>query len=269
VNPPLRRVTVVDDHSLFGESLAIALRAEGVDARCVVPGAHPAGQSELERGVLETQPDLVLLDLDLGNGHDGMRLLPALVEAGVTVVVVTGAADQLRRGEALHLGARTVISKTVPFAMILEAVRRINNGLPVISRQEREALLAAWRTAATADRDIRRRFDRITRREAEVLGLLMTGHQVSEIAKGRFVSESTVRTQVKSVLAKLQVSSQLTAVGLAHQIGWRPPNANNGHDAPRARRRARQPRPGETEPPRRVGDGRLAASRLNPEGASC
>jgi hypothetical protein len=51
----------------------------------------------------------------------------------------------------------------------------------------------------------------------------MAGQQVSEIARSRFVSESTVRTQVKSVLAKLQVRSQLSAVGLAHAVGWCPP----------------------------------------------
>ena len=62
----------------------------------------------------------------------------------------------------------------------------------------------------------------MTRREAEVLGQLMAGKRVAEIARGWVVSESTVRTQVKAVLAKLEVSSQLTAVGLAHQIGWHP-----------------------------------------------
>ena len=82
---------------------------------------------------------------------------------------------------------------------------------------------------------MRERFDQITRREAEVLDLLMGGHQVSEIARTRVVSESTVRTQVKSILAKLQVSSQLTAVGLAHQVGWKPPQVpgTDGHTGPR------------------------------------
>ena len=49
------------------------------------------------------------------------------------------------------------------------------------------------------------------------------------------MSESTVRTQVKSILAKLQVSSQLTAVGLAHELGWESPTTHGHGDA---RRRA-------------------------------
>jgi DNA-binding NarL/FixJ family response regulator len=74
-----------------------------------------------------------------------------------------------------------------------------------------------------ARRALRQRFDLMSRREAEVLGLLMEGMTVSEIARARVVSESTVRSQVKAILSKLDVGSQLTAVGRAHQIGWRPP----------------------------------------------
>ena len=85
----------------------------------------------------------------------------------------------------------------------------------------------------------------MTRREAEVLGQLMAGKQVTEIARARFVSESTIRTQVKSILSKLQVSSQLTAVGLAHRIDWTPPVTEE---------RARLTRPPEA-PARRVTDG--------------
>jgi len=116
-----------------------------------------------------------------------------------------------------------VISKAVLFDVILDTVRRVGDGLPVMSREERQQLLDAWRESSAEEAEIRRRFEQITRREAEVLGLLMAGQQVNEIASSRFVSESTVRTQVKSVLAKLQVRSQLSAVGLAHRIGWSPP----------------------------------------------
>ena len=50
----------------------------------------------------------------------------------------------------------------------------------------------------------------------------MGGQTVREIARSAVVSEATVRTQVKSILAKLEVSSQLAAVGLANQVGWQP-----------------------------------------------
>jgi DNA-binding NarL/FixJ family response regulator len=219
---PRLRVTVVDDHSLFAESLAIALHARDIDARVVVPDPS-ATFAQVGRTIVKTQPQLVLLDLDLGVAGDGMRLVSGLSGGGISVVIVTGSADRVHQGEALANGARAVIEKSAPFAEIVEAVERVRNRLPVMTRHDRDQLLGAYREAEESSRDLRRKFASMTRREAEVLGQLMAGHQVSEIARLRFVSESTVRTQVKSILAKLGVSSQLTAVGLAHQLRWQPP----------------------------------------------
>ena len=51
----------------------------------------------------------------------------------------------------------------------------------------------------------------------------MQGHAVRDVARHSNTAETTVRTQVKAILAKLEVSSQLAAVGMAYQIGWRAP----------------------------------------------
>jgi two-component system, NarL family, nitrate/nitrite response regulator NarL len=216
------RVMIVDDHSLFAESLVIALRATGVAAQCVVP-RDDVPASRLVREVRHARPDLVLLDLSLGSGIEGTSLVSSITGFGVAVVLVTGSGDRSRHGEALAAGAIGVIHKSMPFATIVDAVSRIRAGLPVMSRETRAELVATHRDAMASQHDVRKRFQLITRREAEVLGLLMAGKQVSDIARTRVVSESTVRTQVKSILAKLQVSSQLSAVGLAHEIGWQPP----------------------------------------------
>ena len=239
------RVTVVDDHVLLAETLVIALQSYALDARCVSPNDARNTES-LERSIVVTSPDVVVLDLVLGAAGDGLSVLSGLRRQGIEVVIVTGSADRARHGEALARGAKAVLSKTAPFSDIVDAVRLVSEGLPVMAREEQQQLIEFWRGAAASDRDVRARFDEITPREAEVLGLLMAGQHVREIARLRFVSESTVRTQVKSILAKLQVSSQLAAVGLAHQITWRPPvphapvtSGGNNRDA---RRRVAGPR---------------------------
>ena len=107
----------------------------------------------------------------------------------------------------------------------MATVRRLNQGLPVMDRDEREDLLQAWHKERQEHQELRTRLGRLTAREREVLGHLMEGHTVRDIARISVVSEATVRTQVKSILAKLEVSSQLAAVGLAHTVGWRPPGA--------------------------------------------
>jgi len=218
-------VAIVDDHALLAEALVIALRGQELDAHCVSPRDDDDRQS-VERRVLDTDPNMVVLDLDLGSAGDGMALVAGLNKRGIDVVVLTGSIDRTRHGEALAQGAAAVLSKSAPFSDIVAAIRLISEGRPVMPPEQQKTLIADWRKVAAARRDLRRRFGLITRREAEVLGLLMDGRHVNEIARLRFVSESTVRTQVKSILAKLEVSSQLTAVGLAHQLGWRPPQGD-------------------------------------------
>ena len=218
-------VVVIDDHALLAEALVIALRGQELNAHAVSPSQDGDRQS-LERAVLDLDPKMVVLDLDLGAAGDGMALVTGLNKRGIDVVGLTGSVDRTRHGEALAQGAAAVLSKSAPFADIVAAIRLVSEGRPVMPPEEQKTLIADWRKVAATRRDLRRRFGLITRREAEVLGLLMDGRHVNEIARLRFVSESTVRTQVKSILAKLEVSSQLTAVGLAHQLGWRPPQAD-------------------------------------------
>jgi two-component system, NarL family, nitrate/nitrite response regulator NarL len=217
------RIVLVEDHVLFAESLELALSVEGYDVRRIEIPEEAAGPSKVLAAVVRLHPRVVLLDLDLGRFGDGLRMISPLAKAGVNVVVVTASRDHARWGEALRHGARTVLSKSRPLNDILATVRRINQGLPVLEVDEREALLRSWyqRRSETAER--RERIDRLTIREAQVLGMLMEGKTVHDIAVAGVVSEATVRTQVKSILAKLEVSSQIAAVGLAHQVEWRPP----------------------------------------------
>lgn len=232
------RVVLVDDHSLFAESLEMALRLEGYDAHRLAllrpDGSKPSLASEIPK----LRPRVLLLDLELGPHGDGTELIRPMSDLGIAVVVLTGSTDRARWGAAISHGAKRVVSKLAPLHEVVGTVRRIFDGLPVMSRAEREELLEHWREEESVLREAHERLSRLTPREAEVLGCLMSGRQVSDIAKDRFVSESTIRTQVKSVLAKLQVGSQLTAVGLAHRAGWRPPQ-----EAVQVRNRPSVPRP--------------------------
>ncbi len=173
--------------------------------------------------MIRQRPRVALLDLDLGRFGNGEKLIAPLASAGINVVVVTASVDRARWGEAVRFGARKVLAKSRPLNDILATVRRINQGLQVMTREEREELLEAWVTERSHLVDLQGRLDQLTVREREVLAHLMRGRTVREIATVGVVSEATVRTQVKAILAKLEVTSQIAAVGLAHQVGWRPP----------------------------------------------
>lgn len=222
-HPRPMRITIIDDHALFAESVALTLESEGYLVRRIDLSDARTTLATVLATALRSAPKVVLLDLDLGRVGDGMRLISPLAAAGAAVVVVTGAGDRARRGECLRRGAKAVLVKTCPLQEVVATVRRARDGLPLMSAAERVDLIDVALHERDDVREIRSRLDRLTRREMEVLGALMRGDQVREIARSSVVSEATVRTQVKSILAKLEMSSQLAAVGAAYKVGWHPP----------------------------------------------
>lgn len=219
-----KRVLIVEDHALFAESLELALGHEGYDVRRIEVGeARAVKLSALLAQIVRAKPWVVLLDLDLGEVGDSLGVIRPLAERGINVVVVTASTSEPRWGACIQHGARAVISKGCSLRSIISTVRTLAQGRALMSIEERERLIGAWRREYATTEPDRLRLQQLTTREREVLGELMTGRNVREISAGAYVSEATVRTQVKSILAKLGVSSQLAAVAMAHRLGWRPP----------------------------------------------
>lgn len=221
---PSTRVLIIEDHTLLAESLEIALSRDGYDVRRLTLSEDGGSLATLRSAALRSNARIVLLDLDLGRFGDALPLIAPLARAGANVVVVTASTERGRWGACARAGARKVISKSRPLQEILGVVRRLTQGLPVMTSEELESLLDAWRSERMVSDDMRRRLELLTPREKQVLGSLLEGHTVRDIARASVVSEATVRTQVKSILSKLEVSSQLVAVGLARHAGWLPPS---------------------------------------------
>lgn len=219
------RICVIEDQALIAESLQFALELEGHDIQRVPVPKDLHSATTLLPTVLRIKPDILLLDLDLGNA-DGSALIEPAARSGANVIVVTGSTDRARWGQCMRYGARKVLPKTAPLNDILATIRRISEGRSVTTAEERDELVRFWQDERKAVQQLRERLGRLTAREAEVLGMLMEGHQVRDIASHSTVSEATVRTQVKSILSKLEVNSQLAAVGLAHHAGWTGPHAS-------------------------------------------
>ena len=216
---PSRTVLIVEDHELLAQSLGAALEAEGLEVRL----ADLRAGSDVLAQARTVAPQTVLLDLDLGAAHEGGEaLVPDLVAMGARVVVVSGSSDALRLGTCLELGAVAVLSKSRSFDDVLAAVRRAAAGDEVAPDAERQDLLAAMRRSRSAQTARLAPFLRLTPREAQVLALLMQGLAAEGIAERFVVSEATVRTQIRGVLTKLGVTSQLAAVAEAHRVAWEP-----------------------------------------------
>jgi DNA-binding NarL/FixJ family response regulator len=215
--PPGVHVAIVDDHRLLADVLALALEERGV--RTTLP---PLGPLEvLAEQLAEIQPDLVLLDLDLGPAGDGADLVRPLVEAGLRVLMVTAALDVEQLAGAIGDGAIGVVPKNGPFQDLVRTVLDAAHGREVMAPRDRLRLVDHARRVREQRLDALAPFGRLTARETEVLRELTRGHTVAEIAQRAVVSEATVRSQVQSILTKLGVRSQLEAVVAAQRSGWR------------------------------------------------
>jgi two-component system, NarL family, nitrate/nitrite response regulator NarL len=208
---------MIEDHELLSQALAHALRPKGVDVTAVRPTSTPQVLAAVDRH----DPSIVLLDLDLGTDlAPGEALVPDLVDKGVRVLVVTGTEDLSRIGAAVDAGAEGFVHKSAGFDALLDAMQRMAEGeAPTDPSELRRLDQRIAREQAEHQRQLQV-FDRLTDREQAVLARLMEGASVDEIASDNVVSVATVRSQVRGVLTKLGVNSQLAAVALAHRLGW-------------------------------------------------
>lgn len=209
---------IVDDHELLAEGLKVALTNEGYDV--FVPTPTPSDVYSMAQRI---PPDVVLLDLDLGAaGGDGSVMVEALSVGGARVVVLSGTRDELLLAACLESGACGYVSKSAPLDSLLDAVRTAAAGRAVTASCQRADLLAKLRRARTQRRNELAPFETLTKRERYVLAQVVDGRSAADIAVSAFVSEATVRTQIRSVLGKLGVRSQLAAVAAARRAGWQP-----------------------------------------------
>ena len=209
---------LVDDHELLAQSLSWALQAEGLQ----VAVAPPTSVQDILDAVTDADPGVVLLDLDLGRLGSALPLVGGICELGPVVVMLTGVTDRVRLAECLEAGASGLLDKSASFADLVQGIREALELGALIPAHRRDQLLAELRHERTERSKRLAPFERLSMREREVLAALLDGRSAEAIATESFVSVTTVRSQIRAVLLKLGVNSQLAAVALARRQGWPP-----------------------------------------------
>ena len=138
--------------------------------------------------------------------------------------VTTGIADRGRLAACVEAGAIGVVSKAAGFGDLADVVRRAVDGMELLTDHQRQNLLAELRAERLADGARPAPFAFLSPREQAMLAALVAGESADAIAARTYVSLATIRSQIRSILRKLGVKSQLAAVALARRANWTHPS---------------------------------------------
>jgi DNA-binding NarL/FixJ family response regulator len=204
------RVVIADDHAPWRGRIREALEAGG----CVVLG-DGASAEEAVRLCLEHRPDVVLLDIHMpGSGihaaDEVSRTLPQ-----TAVVMLTQSAEDEDIFDALRAGASGYLLKDTDSARLVPALRGVLNGEAAMPRRLVLRVMDEFR-APTRGRFRRKTPSaaKLSSREWEVMQLLADGLSTEEAAGRLFLSPTTVRVHVSTVLKKLRVKDRESAFRL-------------------------------------------------------
>jgi two-component system nitrate/nitrite response regulator NarL len=206
-----RRILVVEDQALMAMALQLALSGRCWDVETI---SGPTPDHVIEHAQ-RFQPQCVLLDIHLGGVGSGIELIQPLMATGAQVVMLTAEMRRMVLAECIEAGAAGWIGKGAVLDEVDSIISLVLSGGTIIGRADRAALLDELRLERAGMLRAAATFDRLTHREALVLGALVDGLSADEIAEAHFVALTTVRSQIRAVLQKLNVRSQLAAVAVA------------------------------------------------------
>lgn len=213
VRPPTttRRLAITSRESLVSEAVRTALASRGFEAFSLRwPGL--GGESVASRQLAALWPECVLLMVDLEPSPRLREAQALAAQFPVRSLLLTGTPRGPLWGAMLESGVSAVLPTSTRLDEIVARLTDLIADRPVMSERLKQELLRDWRTVRTEQEVLVARMRSLTPREQTVLRLLYTGDGVRTIADMMGVTEATVRSQVKSVLRKLDVNSQLAAV---------------------------------------------------------
>ncbi len=211
------RVILVDDHRLIRSAVRHAIEAPDVtvvaEAGTFAEGLDLAGRH---------RPDVILVDLDLGPGADGIQFVRELVPSmpNTTFLVLSVSASESDLFDAIMAGASGYLTKDLSSEALLRAVRSARRGELAMPRALAGRLVQRLAAAARSAGAVREpELLQLSRRERDVLRLLAAGRTDREIADALTISPRTAETHVAAILRKLEVRNRSEAGAVYRREG--------------------------------------------------
>lgn len=205
------RIVIVDDHQLAREGLKAVLNGDDIE----IVAMAATGEAAVD-AVIEHRPDIVLMDIRLGDGIDGLEATRRIVALGLGTRVVMLTLHEMPAyvREALAAGAAGYVLKDAAIDELKAAIAQVRAGSSAVSL----ALVnAAMRAAPLPGRqaDLTRL---LTERERDVVMLVAEGLTNKEIGRQLGISPATVKVHVERVIGKLGVADRIQAAVLVTQM---------------------------------------------------
>jgi NarL family two-component system response regulator LiaR len=205
------RLLIADDHPMMREALRTAL-AEETDLEVVGEASNGIEALKLAQ---ECKPDVILMDL-LMPGMDGLEAIGRIMEANpeAKILVVTSLEDEDKIVASVQAGALGYFPKTAPRSYLLEAIRKIADGIPYLPAGIAQKLFRGIRGMKVPAKGVAD--ESLTARQEEILALLGEGRSDQEIAKTLHLEEATVRSHVHHIIQRLGVENRAQVVAYAN-----------------------------------------------------
>lgn len=210
------RVLLVDDHALFREGLGMIIASQ--PDLLVVGEASDGLEASIKAAALK--PDLVLMDIQMP-GMDGIEATRRIKKEvpTATIVMLTVRDDEEKLFDAIQSGAQGYLLKQMQSKELIDMVRRALAGEVAIPPRLAGRMLEEFRRLSQLEPREASEATSLTSRELDVLNQVAQGRTDKEIALILSLSIHTVKTHLRSILAKLQVSGRKEAVQMAKGKG--------------------------------------------------
>lgn len=210
------RVVIFEDRKLVREAFEAILSG--------TPGLLCAGSfanaSDLLHNIRKSRPDVVLMDIEMP-GMDGITATRMIHSRSpeIKILIQTVFDDDDKVFNAICAGASGYVMKNTTPARLVESIIEVYNGGAPMSPGIASKVLSLFQKIAPAKNENEEEDFHLSKREKEVLALMVEGYTFKTIAEKNFISYETVRTHVKKIYQKLHVASMTEAVVKAIKHG--------------------------------------------------
>lgn len=209
------RIVIVDDHAMVRSGLRMLLSSNG-EIEVVAEGADG---DEGIRAAMEHRPDVVLMDLSMPQGKDGITAASELKKLlpDVAVLMLSMHDDSEYLFRAIEAGASGYVLKSAPHEELLNAIRTVSTGAAYLYPSATKRLMNHY--AEHAKKNEHDGFETLSDREKEVLSLAAMGYANKEIAERLIISVKTVESHKSNVMDKLGLKTRPELIQYAMKKG--------------------------------------------------